>query len=233
VYPGFLSRNKEPDIQIDHIPVVEEPLSKNILRILKIDTNFRWFMITRIIFQFGMMSFAFYTVYAVQHLHINETSAGFLASALMISQTAANPLLGWIADRWSRKGVLEIGALTTLLSSLLAWLAPDLAWFFLVMVLTGFSNTAFWTIGLAVSLEFGPEQEQATYVGMSNTLIAPSTILAPLLGGWLADTGGYPACFIAGTIFSLVTYLMLHFFVKDPERAAKAQHSLSVIEEKI
>ena len=97
----------------------------------------------------------------------------------------------------------------------MAWLAPTLDWFYLVFILDGIANTAFWTIGMAFSMDFGPEDERPTYVGMSNTLIAPATILAPFLGGWLADKSGYPATFITSAVMGLLTAVLLHFFVHD------------------
>ena len=43
----------------------------------------------------------------------------------MITQVIFNPLLGWLADRWSRKGVLEIGAVAIFLSAMIARFAPN------------------------------------------------------------------------------------------------------------
>jgi MFS family permease len=51
---------------------------------------------------------------------------------------------------------------------------------------------------------------------MGNTFVAPMTILAPFLAGWLADTAGYQIAFIATGIAGLVTAAVLHWLVKDP-----------------
>jgi predicted MFS family arabinose efflux permease len=56
---------------------------------------------------------------------------------------------------------------------------------------------------------------------MSNTLIAPATILAPFLGGWLADAAGYPATFITAAVMGLLTAILMHFFVHDTRRINK------------
>ena len=185
-------------------------LSKNI--------SFRWFLASRILTQFAGMATAFYTVYAVRYLNMDELTAGVLTSVLLITQTIANPLLGWMADRWSRKAVLTLGAVCTALSALLAYLAVDLALFYPVIVLMGVGNVAYWTIGLALSLDFGEEHERPVYVGMANTLIAPATILAPFLGGLLADSAGYRTTFIVAAVVGLFTALILVRFVRDPHR---------------
>ena len=149
---------------------------------------------------------------------MGKFEAGIMTSALFITQVIANPLLGWLADHWKRQPVLEFGAIAAILSALLAWLAPSSSWFYLVIILTGVANTVYWSIGLALTLEFGSELHRPTYVGLANTLIAPAAALAPLLGGWLADTMGYRATFVASIILGTFTALILHYFVKTPER---------------
>jgi predicted MFS family arabinose efflux permease len=161
------------------------------------------------------MAFAFYTVYAVRRHGMSEVTAGVMTSVLMITQVAANPLLGWLADRWSRKGILEIGAACAMFSAILAWLAPNIAVFFIVVILAGIASTVFWTIGMTLTLDFGTDDEKPTYVGLANTLIAPATILAPLIGGWLADRAGYSATFLFAAFASLVTIIVLHLAVHD------------------
>jgi MFS family permease len=146
-----------------------------------------------------------------------------MTSVLMVTQVVMNVGMGWLADRWNRKAVLEIGFLAMGLSALTAWLAPSYNWFFLVMGLTAIANTALWTIMMALSLQFGTDETRPMYIGMLNTLITPFTILAPLLGGWLANSAGYTATFLASAICSIVAILVLHFMVQDPKKLSKAK----------
>jgi MFS family permease len=164
------------------------------------------------------MAFSFYTVYAASRLLAGAYTVGVLTSVLMISQVIFNPLLGWIADRWSRKGVLEIGALSIFLSAIIARFAPSVDWLYPAMVLAAVANTAYWTISIAMTLEFGGEHERPTYVGMANTLISPVTFAAPLVGGWLADTSGYDTTFMVAALVGLLSVGVFHFFVKDPKK---------------
>jgi predicted MFS family arabinose efflux permease len=79
-----------------------------------------------------------------------------------------------------------------------------------------------WTIALAMTLEFDAGPERPAYIGLANTLIAPSTILAPIVGGWLADTAGYSATFFVSVIGSLATVLVLAAMLRDPGRPAQS-----------
>ena len=214
-----LNMTREIPHKIDPSGFVSLPFWKSVATILRNDPGFRWYIAVRNLSQFGTMAFAFYTVFAVRQLGMSEVMVGIMTSVLLITQTIANPILGWLADRWGRRNVLEIGAAAAALSAFLAWIAPDSTVFILVFILAGIANTVFWTIGMALTLSFGTEEKRPTYVGLANTLIAPSAILAPLLGGTLADSAGYSATFATATIASLASILILHFFVHDPRIA--------------
>jgi len=192
-------------------------LRKDAVSILQKDRNFGWFVVVRMLSQFAIIGFAFYTVYAVNNLGMSDFAVGVLTSVLLATQIIANPVMGWLGDRWSHRSVMLGGILASVLSALLAWWAPTAAWFFPVMILTGITNVAMWTIGLAMIQEFGTEAERSTYIGLSNTLIVPFTILAPFIGGWLAEIYGYPSVFFTSAIFGLITASILKWLVHDPE----------------
>jgi MFS family permease len=184
-------------------------------QILRKDTNFRWFVLVRILAQLGTVGFSFYTVYAVRYYGIGGGTAGVLTAVLTIMQTAFNPVMGWLGDRWSHRGVMGLGLLAAIASTTLAWLSPGVGWFYLVFGLAGIANVAVWTIAMAMTLEYGTETERPAYIGLANTLVAPSAFLIPLIGGWLADTAGYQTTFITSAIGGIITFAVLIFFLKD------------------
>ncbi len=194
------------------------PLWDTILRILRTDSNFNWFIFSRAIAQFGMMAFGFYTVYTVRYLGASVLTMGVITTLQFITNVVANVAMGWLADRWSRKGVMCLGAFSIFLSALLAWYAPSVGWMYPVIIISGIANTAFWTVVMAMTLQFGSEHDRPAYVGMSNTLIAPATVVAPLFGGWLADTAGYQATFLCAALVGLVAFGSFLFFLKEPKK---------------
>jgi MFS family permease len=213
----FLSRTREPESLQPEPPVPPQMFWLNLGAILQRDGNFRWFLGSRMLSQLAVVAFSFYTVYVVRYHGLSEVEVGVMTGVLLGVQTLANPLLGWIGDRWSQRLALEIGALAAALSAILAWWAPSPGWFYLVFTLAGVANAALWTVTLAMTLKFGREAERPAYIGLSNTLVAPATILAPLLGGLLADRLGYAAAFQASALGGLATVAVLQFFVRDPQ----------------
>lgn len=212
----FLSSTREQPRIIPSEQLTPQPLWHDIKRILKQDKSFTNFLISRFFSQFGLMATAFYAVYAVNNLKVSSVQVGLMTSVLLITQVVMNPLLGRLSDQWSRKWVLVLGTFSAAASAILASVSENPELFYLVFVLTGVAATAFWTIGMTISLEFGDESQRPTYVGMANTLISPATILAPLLGGLLADSFGYPVTFITSAVLALISSLILIALVKDP-----------------
>ncbi|MBE0409349.1 MAG: MFS transporter [Anaerolineales bacterium] len=214
----FLAKTREPEIIPTRPPRSPRAFINNIGEILHQDINFRWFLFVRMLSQLGTMAFAFYTVYAVRILGVSEGIAGILTGILMATQIAANPILGWIGDRFGHRLSLEIGIMAAVASAGLAWLVVGESWFYLIFGLAGIANVALWTTPIAISLQFGNEDDRPIYIGMANTLIAPVTFLAPVIGGLLADHYGYQTTFIVSAIAGLVTVFVLHMVVKNPKQ---------------
>lgn len=211
-----LSQTREP---ADREKVVDDnplPFWHGAGQILKRDRNFNWFLTARLLSQFATMGFSFYIVYALRRFQMDAVTAGYLTATLTIAQTVANAGMGWFGDRFGHRLMLIIGAVCATLSSLLAWFAPSLAWFFPIFMLSGFANVSIWTNGMTMTIDFSDEKERPFYIGLVQSLTAPATILAPILGGWIADTKGFVTTFALSTILSVVMVAILFFLVKDP-----------------
>jgi len=212
----FLAKTREPEIPTTRPPRSHRAFLQNIGQILRRDKNFRWFLIARMLSQLGTMAFAFYTVYAVRVLGITEGIVGIMTGILMATQIAANPIMGWVGDRFGHRLSIEIGILAAAVSAGLAWLLDSATGFYFIFALAGIANVALWTTPIAMTLQFGDENDRPIYIGMANTLIAPITFLAPILGGLLADQAGYPITFFISSIAGLVTVFVFHLAVKNP-----------------
>jgi MFS family permease len=189
------------------------------LEILKRDANFRTFLGVRILSQFAGMAFAFYIVYAVRAFGMNEALVGAFTGFLLVSQVVLSPLMGRLSDRWSHRGIMILGALAATLSALLAWAADAPAWFYAIFLMEAVAMIAIWTIPIALTVSFASrEEERPLYIGMSNTLCAPATILAPIFGGWLADASGFRATFLVSAACGVLMAGVLFFLVKDPRK---------------
>jgi MFS family permease len=214
----FVSLTREVTDTEKEIPDKDSNFWDGARSILRKDVGFRWFLAFRVLYQFATMGFAFYIVYGLRAFNMDALTAGYLTAALTASQTIANVGMGWLADRLGHRSMLIAGAVAVALSSFAAWAAPSIGWLYLVFILAGLANVSYWTIGMAMTVQYGTEAERPVYIGLSNTLIAPATIIAPLLGGWIADLAGYQTTFMLSAIGGVLTTLLLVFLVKAPDK---------------
>lgn len=204
---GFLALTREPESEPVHTLSSSRMALSSIVAILRGDMNFRWFVVARVLAQMAWTATAFYTIYAVRTFNMNEQTAGLFAGVMTLVHMGASPLLGWIGDHWGHRTVLMVSGLTMATSALLAILAPELSWFYAVFGLAGFFNAVLWTTIMAMTVEFGRESEKPLYIGLSNTIVGPVTILTPLIGGWLADAVGFNATFLMSVVSGVLMIL--------------------------
>jgi len=65
---------------------------------------------------------------------------------------------------------------------------------------------------------FSDENERPFYIGLAQTLTAPATMIAPLIGGWIADSLGFGITFAVSTFLSTVMMAILIFIIKEPRK---------------
>ena len=218
-----LGLTREPVDKEKNIPTRSVSPWKDWWRILRRDRNFSAYLLVRLLSQFATMGFAFYILFGLQRFNMDPVTAGFLTATLTITQTAANLVMGWLGDRFGHRSMLIAGSIAVIGSSLLAWGAKDIGWLYPVVILAGLANVAYWTIGMAITVEFGTEETRPIYIGLSNTLVAPFTILAPLIGGWLTDAISFQATFMASALIGLGVTVLLFWLVRDPRSIKVSQ----------
>ncbi len=192
---GFLASTRER-AHTPAIPPEGQPrIWGEMRRILATDQRFRRFLAIRLIYQFGLAACSYYAVYAVNELGASAALAGWLTGVLIFAEVIANPVLGLLGDRKSHQLVLLLGTLAAFLSTLMAGWLTSLSMWFVIFALAGIAYVGGWLTTMVISLEFGTPADQATYLGLSNTLVAPATLAAPFAAGWCIGAFGYPVMF--------------------------------------
>ena len=214
-----LAATHEPEDTEKVIPEEKTHFWNDAKKVLTRDKNFNWFLVVRVLSQFATMGFSFYIVYALREFNMTPVIAGYLTATLTISQTIANIAMGWIGDRVGHRIMLIVGAVAAILSSLLAWNAVSIHWFYPIFILAGLTNVSLWTISMTMTVDFGTESERPIYIGLAQTLTAPATIIAPILGGWIVDSAGFVPTFIISTTLSAVMAGILILLVNDPRKS--------------
>ena len=190
--------------------------------LLRADRDFTAFLLARTFTVLGSMAVAFIAVYATEQRGLPESLAGRFTSWMLGTQVITTPFWGMIGDRRGHKAALQFGLVCNALSTVLALIVTTPAGFYVVFALLGASSGILFTTTLNMVVEFATPTERVTYIGLHGTLIAPATLLAPLIGGWVAQFTGFPPLFITATVCSLVAFVILTFFTRDPRHRQTA-----------
>ena len=183
--------------------------------LLKRDHNYVRYLVARTIAAVGAMAAGFLMVYGKERVPGALGQVGTLTAILVGSQAAMNVVWGLIADRMGHKVVLVGAAVAMAGAAGVALWVPSLAGLWMAFGLLGFSLSAESVSNMNIILEFCAPEDRPTYIGLTNTLLAPG-MLAPVLGGWLASRAGYAGLFVAAIVFSVLGGLVLAIWVREP-----------------
>ncbi|HSG41590.1 MAG TPA: MFS transporter [Anaerolineales bacterium] len=216
-----IARSREPSDNEKIIPAEQTSIWNDAKAVLSKDANFNWFLLVRALSQFLTMGFGFYILLGLRRFGLDTITAGFITAAVTLTQTFANAGMGWLGDRIGHRKILIFGAIAGVVSIAIAWYAPSINWLYPAFIISGFANVAVWTISIAFTVDFGTETERPTYIGLSNTLITPATILAPIIGGWLVDKFDFEPMLAISAVIGIVIALILIFIINDPRKNPK------------
>lgn len=184
-------------------------------RILQGDSNFRWFLLARLIGNLSTMATGFVTVVALQRWQVSDGAVGYFTIALLTGQTLGTLVAGVLADRSGHKQVFLYAYLTNAVTFLVAWVALSPLWFLPVFLLMGISMGMITVSSILSTMEFSLPAHRPTYIGIANTANGIGITIAPLLGGLLA-TVNYDWLFLASAGAGVAAAFLLVTLVADP-----------------
>ena len=210
-----LALNREPESPIvkEHIPFSR--YFRRLPAILSNNHNFRRFLLSYSISRLSTMGVGFFIVFGNERFQLSGADVGLLTAILIGSQAAMQLLLGWLADKRGHKANLTVSGFALAAAALLALGASGVVSLIPAFVLLGVGLASDHVSRLNIILEFAAPEDQPTFIGLTNTLLAPVVFLAPILGGWLADRG-FETLFILMAVFGLAGGALLLKWVMEP-----------------
>lgn len=187
--------------------------------ILSADSNFRWFLLARSLTSLSLTAVSFYTIFGIRRFDLSPEFVGGLTSVLLLSNMLTSSVIGWIGERWGLRRVLILANILTVLAIAIALTAEDARWFYLVFALTGMVNSSQWSTIMTITVKFCTVADRPFYIGMANSLIAPVTVFAPIIGGWLVDAVSFELSFGIFAVAGLLSILVFVLPMQEPSSA--------------
>ncbi len=213
---GAIALTKEPAYPVVKKPSTLRDYLSQLVVITRSNRNYFVFLIATVIISFSGMGTGFFTVHAIGKLNLSGDEIGRFTAISLFFQTVTNPPWGYLGDRKGHKLVMEASAAGAILSAITAAFASSTTFFYAVFAFTGISLSASVIARLSIVLEFSEPEERPTYIGLTNTVRAPFSAIAPMLGGMLGDLFQLPFVFLLTAAIVSVGLLVLRLGVKEP-----------------
>lgn len=177
------------------------------LRIL-IATGLLWLMVADLVAIFGSsLAYPFLTIYLDERLGATAGQIGLLFTVGVLAEIPAMIWLGRLSDRTGRGAILALGFFSMTVSWLLIYLAPDLLLIYPARVLAGMSIIRY-SVGVALVSDRVPYEQRGTLLGLTNLTVGAGGLVAPTVGGLIAEsTGIRPVFLIAFAISAAASVL--------------------------
>jgi MFS transporter, Spinster family, sphingosine-1-phosphate transporter len=161
-------------------------------------------------------------LFAVQPLiqdefHISKTQVGYLTSAFLGFYMIAAPFVGPLADRYSRKLIIVLGAIFWSGLTLLTAITHTYGELLVRHTLVGIGEATFVTIAPTFVADLFSEEKRGRILGVFYLAIPVGSAAGYLLGGHLAPEHGWRFPFYVAAAPGFVIALAV-LFLKEPPR---------------
>jgi MFS family permease len=149
--------------------------------------------------------------------HVNDAQVGRLTTVFLIFYTLAAPVMGPLADRYSRRLIIALGAFAWSAITLLTAVSYSYNALLIRHTLVGIGEASFVTISPTFVADLFPESKRGRVLGIFYLAIPVGFALGYLIGGYFGTRYGWRTPFyIAGAPGFLLGAAML--FMPEPER---------------
>ena len=150
-------------------------------------------------------------------LHLSKTQVGYLTSAFLLCYMAAAPFVGPLADRYSRKWIIALGAVFWSGLTLLTAVTHTYTQLLIRHTLVGIGEATFVTIAPTFVADLFEESKRGRILGVFYLAIPVGSAAGYLLGGHLAPAHGWRFPFYIAAIPGFLLALAV-LALREPER---------------
>ncbi|WP_116246407.1 MDR family MFS transporter [Nocardiopsis sp. FIRDI 009] len=143
----------------------------------------------------------------------------WVATAALLTMTASTPVWGKLSDVWGRKLLFQIALGVFIAASLAAGLAQDVNSLIAARALQGLGVGGLATLPNIILGDVVPPRERGRYSGLIGMVFGVSTVLGPLVGGFLVDSPlGWRWCFLITVPLAVVAFVVIQVMLTLPAR---------------
>ena len=142
----------------------------------------------------------------------------WIVTAYLLSSTVVVPLYGKLGDLYGRRIVLQAAVCVFLVGSLLCGVAQNLPELIAFRFLQGLGGGGLIVTSIAVVGDIVPPRDRGRYQGFFGGVFGLSTVLGPLLGGFIVDQFSWRWIFLINLPLGLLALVVISRTFRSPAR---------------
>jgi len=195
-------------------PSVRREILPGLVELLGTDRPFRSFIVAQSSAVLAGMAMAFLAVFGQERFALSGYQVGLLSTSLLLGGSASCLLFGYLGDRFGHRTVLIAGIACMIAGLALTLVASNAVAFYAAAVVLGFGSTRVNVQPMVY--DYAPLERRPTYIGLASTTFGLVSVLAPLVGGLIAEALGYVVLFGGSIVLAVVGLLLYIVIVEEP-----------------
>jgi MFS transporter, Spinster family, sphingosine-1-phosphate transporter len=151
--------------------------------------------------------------------HTSDAKLGLLTTAFFICYMVVSPFIGVLADRWSRKVIIVVGAMLWSAATLLTAITHNYTELLVRHTVVGIGEATFVVIAPAYIADLFSVERRGRMLAYFYLAIPVGSAVGYIIGGFLGTRYGWRAPFYVGAVPGILVGLAF-LFTAEPERGS-------------
>lgn len=142
----------------------------------------------------------------------------WVVTAYLLTSTIVVPLYGKFGDLFGRRIVLQIAIVLFLVGSVLCGMVQDMTWLIIMRAVQGLGGGGLMVSSIAAIGDVVPAAERGRYQGLFGAVFGLSTVIGPLLGGYIVEHFSWRWIFYLNLPLGVLAMIVLGIVFKPHAR---------------
>ena len=151
----------------------------------------------------------------------------WVATSYMLASTVTVPIFGKLSDMYGRRLFYIGGMVIFLIGSALCGMSQDLTQLIIFRGVQGLGAGAMMPVAIAIIGDIFPPSERGKWQGLTMGVLGLSTAAGPILGGWIADSWGWPWVFYVNMPIGVAAVALCVAFL--PRSSRRSNHNIDYL----
>lgn len=147
-----------------------------------------------------------------------QDQLSWVASATILAMTVSTPLWGKLSDVFGRKRLFQLALVLFVAASAAAGLSQNMSELIAARAVQGLGAGGLQSLTQVILGDVVEPRERGRYSGYLGAVFGVSTVLGPLLGGFLVDADGlgWRACFYVSIPLAVIAFIVIQKVLRLP-----------------